>query len=58
MRHYSGYVWKTAITEASFDHYNPAQVKAAADNALQTGNDVVWVVGHRSDSLTIFTPAK
>ncbi len=58
VRHYSGYVWKTAITEASFDHYNPAQVKAAADSALQTGNDVVWVVGHRSDSLTIFTPAK
>lgn len=56
VRHYTGYEWKTAISEAEFDHYDPQLVKAVADSALRAGCEAVWVVGHRPDSLSIITP--
>jgi len=55
VHHHSGYSWKTAISEAKFDHYDPVLVKATADSALHAGNDAVWVVGHKPDSLTIIS---
>ncbi len=55
VRHYSGYLWKTAISDTTFNHYDPALVKAVAVSALHAGNDAVWVVGHKADSLTIFS---
>ena len=55
VRHYTGYTWKTAITEAKFDHYDPALVQAVSDSALHAGNEAVWLVGHKADSLTIFS---
>ena len=55
VRHYTGYTWKTAITEAKFDHYDPALVQAVSDSALYAGNEAVWLVGHKADSLTIFS---
>ena len=51
--HYTGYTWKTAISEAKFDHYDPAEVKAVADSALHAGCNAVWVVGHKADSLQV-----
>ena len=56
VRHYTGYAWKTVISEAKFDHYNPAEVKAVADSALHAGCDAVWVVGHKDDSLQVIVP--
>lgn len=53
VRHYTGYAWKTAFTEAQFDHYDPGQVKAVADSALHAGCEAVWVVGHKGDSLQV-----
>lgn len=53
VRHYTDYTWNTAISEATFHHYDPGQVKAVADSALRAGNEAVWVVGHKADSLTV-----
>lgn len=55
VKHYSHYTWKTTISEAILSQYNERQVTAIADSALSHGTDVVWVVGHNADSLTIIT---
>ena len=55
VRHYSHYRWTTSISEIKLPDYDRQQVKALADSALHSGNDAVWVVGHRRDSLTILT---
>ena len=54
VRHYSHYSWKTDIAETTLTHYDPQVVDALAKNALEAGYEAVWVVGHRSDSLTIY----
>ena len=53
--HFSGYSWHTVISEVRYDNYSPSQVQTAADSALHAGCDVVWVVGHKADSLTVLT---
>ena len=55
VRHYSRYEWNTRIDEVTLSHYDEQQVEAIADSSLRAGNEVVWVVGHRSDSLTIIS---
>ena len=55
VRHYSHYRWTTAISEIKLPAYDRQQVEALADSALHSGNEAVWVVGHRPDSLTIIT---
>ena len=55
VRHYSHYSWKTVITEAKLTHYDALTAEALADSALQSGNEAVWIVGHKSDSLTIIS---
>ena len=55
VRHYSHYSWKTVISEAKLEHYDAMAVNAIADSALLSGNEVVWIVGHRPDSLTIIS---
>jgi len=56
VRHYTGYTWKTAISETTLPRYNQGQIETLADSALQAGNDAVWVVGHDKEKLTIITP--
>lgn len=55
VRHYTHYRWTTAISEIKLPAYDRQQVEALADSALHSGNEAVWVVGHRPDSLTIIT---
>ena len=55
VRHYTNYTWKTAISEIHLPTYYQQQVEALADSALRSGNEAVWIVGHRKDSLTIIT---
>ena len=55
VRHYTGYTWKTAISEIHLPTYDQQQVEALADSALRSGNEAVWIVGHHKNSLTIIT---
>ena len=53
VRHYTGYAWPAAITEASLPAYDDRLVEALADSALHSRNDIVWVVGHSPDSIKV-----
>ncbi len=54
VRHYSHYTWKTHITETKLTDYDPQEVDSLARKALEEGYEAVWVVGYRTDSLTIY----
>lgn len=58
VRHYSGYTWNPFICEATFDHYDPVQVKATADSALHAGCEAVWIAGHKADSVAVIKPTQ
>ena len=53
VRHYTGYAWQVHISETVLQHYDDRQARLLADSALQAGNDVVWVVGHKDGNLEI-----
>jgi hypothetical protein len=58
VRHFSHYKWKPRIDEINLPQYDQKKVEALADSALHSGSEAVWVVGHKSDSLTIITASK
>ena len=51
--YYSHYEWDIHIDEVKLSFYDANRVKIIADSALHSGNQVVWVVGHKKDSITV-----